>query len=91
MGKRKKKNKLNSNTTPHEVETNPTPPSEPTDAPASVPKSTKVRTTVTLHPETLIQLDLLKIHARQTGEKATYSNILRDAIELLVETKGIKR
>ena len=66
------------------------PSTEPSAEPTSTAKSTKVRTTVTLYPETLAQLDMLKAHARQTGEKATYSDILREAIEGLVEKKSIK-
>lgn len=63
---------------------------EPTTPPQSVPKPAKIRTTVTLYPETLAQLDMLKIHARQQGKKATYSDILREAIEEMIEKKGIR-
>lgn len=87
----KKKTGLGTSAFFQEAETDPTTtPPEPTTSPPPVSKPAKVRTTVTLYPETLAQLDRLKAHARQTGEKATYSDILREAIEVLTEKKGIK-
>ena len=86
----KKKTGLGTNAFFQEAETDhTTTASEPATPPQTVSKSAKVRTTITLYPETLAQLDMLKIHARQNGEKATYSDILREAIEVLTEKKGI--
>ena len=87
----KKKTGLGTNAFFQEAETDHTTTApEPAMPSQTVSKSAKVRTTVTLYPETLAQLDMLKIHARQLGEKATYSDILREAIEGLIEKKGIK-
>ena len=87
----KKKTGLGTNAFFQEAETDHTATApEPATPPQTVSKSAKVRTTVTLYPETLAQLDMLKIHARQLGVKATYSDILREAIEGLIEKKGIK-
>ena len=87
----KKKTGLGTNAFFQEAETDPTTnPPESITPPSPLSKPTKVRTTVTLYPETLAQLDRLKAHTRQTGEKATYSDILREAIEVLIEKKGIK-
>ena len=86
----KKKTGLGTNAFFQEAETdNTTTAPESATPPQTVSKSAKVRTTITLYPETLAQLDMLKIHARQNGEKATYSDILREAIEVLTEKKGI--
>ena len=91
MSNNKKKTGLGTSAFFQETESDPTPTSsESTEKSQPVPKPTKVRTTVTLYPETLAQLDMLKIHARRVGGKATYSDILQEAIELLVERKGIK-
>ena len=87
----KKKTGLGTNAFFQEAETNhATTAPESATPPQTASKPAKVRTTVTLYPETLAQLDMLKIHARQNGEKATYSDILREAIEGLVEKKSIK-
>lgn len=53
-------------------------------------KSEKVRTTVTLYPETLAGMEMLKVQARMEGEKATYSDILNEAIRDLMEKKGVE-
>ena len=49
----------------------------------------KVRTTITLYPDTLATLEMLKIHARRQGNKATFSDILAEAILDLAEKKGL--
>ncbi len=87
----KKKTGLGTNAFFQETESDPTTTlPEPTTPPQTVSKAAKVRTTVTLYPETLAQLDMLKIYARQQGRKATYSDILREAIEEMIEKKGIR-
>lgn len=45
----------------------------------------KVRTTVLLYPETLANMEDLKIRARRRGDKATFSDILEQAIRMLME------
>ena len=50
----------------------------------------KVRTTVTLYRETLAGMEALKIQERKTGNKATFSDILNEAIQGLMDKKGIK-
>jgi len=49
----------------------------------------KVRTTVTLYPETLATLEMLKVHGRRQGVRATYSDILEEAILALAEKKNL--
>ncbi len=50
----------------------------------------KVKTTVNLSAETLALLDALKIQARKQKRKATYSDILDEAIRELAKQKGIE-
>ncbi len=53
-------------------------------------KPKKVRTTVTLYPETLASMETLKVEARrEQGRKVTYSDVLQEAIELLMNHKGL--
>ena len=73
------------NISPGETDT-PPPPASP--APPKSPA--KIRTTVTLYPETMAQLEALKINARRQGTKATFSDILSEAIQDLAAKKGIK-
>ena len=54
-----------------------------------VQKKKKVRTTVTLYPETLATLEMLKVHARRQGKRATFSDILAEAIIDLAQKKGV--
>ena len=49
----------------------------------------KVRTTVTLYPRTLAAMELLKAESRKEGERSTLSDILGDAIDLLLKKKKI--
>lgn len=69
----------------------PTKPAKTTDQkePAE-PKIEKARTTVMLYPATLAALDQLKSELRKSGEKATYSDVLEQAIWALMEKKGLK-
>ena len=53
-------------------------------------KKKKVRTTVTLYPDTLAMLEMLKVHARRQGNKATFSDILAEAITDLAQKKGVR-
>ena len=55
--------------------------------PVKAPK--KVRTTVTLYPRTLAAMELLKAESRKEGERSTLSDILGDAIDLLLKKKKI--
>jgi hypothetical protein len=53
----------------------------------------KVRTTVKLYPDTLALMDMLRAQAkrdRKLGRKATYSDILDEAIRDLADKRGIK-
>lgn len=52
-------------------------------------KVEKVRTTVTLYPHTLAAMELLKAEARKDGVKATFSDVLGDAIDLLMKKKKL--
>lgn len=49
----------------------------------------KVRTTVTLYPHTLAAMELLKMESRKEGERATLSDVLGDAIDLLLKKKKL--
>ena len=53
------------------------------------PKPQKVRTTVTLYPETLAAMELLKVESRKNGQRATYSDVLGEAVHLLMEQRGL--
>ena len=55
--------------------------------PVKVPK--KVRTTVTLYPRTLAAMELLKMESRKEGERATMSDVLGEAIDLLLKKKKL--
>lgn len=58
------------------------------DAAPETPKPEKIRTTVMLSPEAYAGLEQLKSHARRQGQKATYSDLLDEAIrKLMVERK----
>jgi len=54
------------------------------------PQSERVKTTINLPSETLALLDALKINARRSRRKATYSDILDEAIRDLARKRGIK-
>lgn len=56
---------------------------------AEPPKPRKVRTTVTLYPDTLAMMEMLKVEARRQGQRATFSDILEEAILILAERKGV--
>lgn len=49
----------------------------------------KMRTTVMLYPETLANMELLKIQGRKRGKRTTYSDILNEAIQLLMERQEV--
>ncbi len=50
----------------------------------------KYRTSVMLYPETLSDIELLKSESRKQGVKATMSDILNDAVELLAKERQIR-
>jgi len=52
-------------------------------------KPKKVRTTITVYPETLMAMELLKAHGRKTGDKITLSDVFAEAIGELMRKKGI--
>jgi len=63
-----------------------------TDAPALKPtakKPEKVRTTLTLYPETLASMEMLKIEGRKAGERVTLSDVLNEAVTTLMQKKGL--
>jgi hypothetical protein len=63
---------------------------QPSPLPQQPKKPKKVRTTVTLSQETLDSIELLKLEARkESGKKITYSDILQEAIETLMQQKGL--
>jgi hypothetical protein len=63
---------------------------KPEDKQPKKSKSEKVRTTVTLYPETLAGMEMLKVQARLEGEKATFSDILNEAVQDLMDKKGVE-
>jgi hypothetical protein len=71
-----------------EADDSPLPPdSEPPEVESGPEK--KIRTTVTLYPQTLAAMESLKVHARRQGQRATYSDILEEAIQDLARKRGI--
>ena len=64
------------------------------DAPAAAktpeqkPVREKSRTTVILYNDTLEAIELLKAQSRKKGVKASMSDILNDAVELLVQERN---
>lgn len=54
-------------------------------------KPEKYRTTVMLYPDTLSDIELLKAEARKQGVKATMSDILNDAVQLLARERQIRQ
>jgi hypothetical protein len=59
-------------------------------APRKQEQPAKVRTTINLGTDTLALLDALKVHARKNRRKATYSDILDEAIRELAKKKSIQ-
>ncbi len=57
---------------------------------ATSDKSKKLRTTVTLYPDTLAKMENLKVQARRAGVRATYSDILEEAINDLAHKRGVE-
>lgn len=53
-------------------------------------KAAKVRTTVTLYPHTLAAMEQLKVELRKSGDKATLSDVLEQAVLALMDKKGLK-
>lgn len=54
------------------------------------PKSTKVRTTITIYPRTLSAMEQLKMELRKSGDKITLSDVMEEAIWALMEKKGLR-
>ena len=54
------------------------------------PKSTKVRTTITIYPRTLSAMEQLKMELRKSGDKVTLSDVMEEAIWALMEKKGLR-
>jgi hypothetical protein len=63
-------------------------PAQPAQKQAAPPDA-KVKTTINLSAETLALLDALKINARKQKRKATYSDILDEAIRELARMRGV--
>jgi hypothetical protein len=61
--------------------------SEQSPAPVK-PVREKSRTTVILYNDTLEAIELLKAQSRKKGVKASMSDILNDAVELLVQERN---
>lgn len=59
------------------------------EAAPETPKQEKIRTTVMLTPEAYAGLEQLKSHARRQGQKATYSDLLDEAIRKLMVERDI--
>lgn len=54
----------------------------------SKPVRPKLRTTVILYNDTLEAIELLKAQSRKKGVKASMSDILNDAVELLMQERN---
>ena len=54
----------------------------------SKPVRPKIRTTVILYNDTLESIELLKAQSRKQGVKASMSDILNDAVELLMRERN---
>lgn len=52
------------------------------------PVRPKTRTTVILYNDTLEAIELLKAQSRKNGVKASMSDILNDAVELLIQDRN---
>jgi hypothetical protein len=52
-------------------------------------KAEKIRTSVMFYPTTLAAMEMLKIERRRQGDKATYSDILEEAVLDLLAKKGL--
>ena len=63
-------------------------PSAPESTPAAK-KPEKVRTTLTLYPETLASMEILKIEGRKSGQRVTLSDVLNEAVTTLMQKKGL--
>lgn len=61
-------------------------PKQPTE-----PVREKSRTTVMLYNDTLEMIELLKAQSRKQGVKATMSDILNDAVELLAKERSLSQ
>ena len=61
----------------------------PPPPPPPPPKPKKMRTTITMYPETMALLEALKIDAKRNGAKATFSDILKEAIHDLATKREI--
>ncbi len=66
------------------------PPVASETTPAVSEKMDKVRPTITLYPSTLATLELLKVHARRGGKKATYSDIFEEALSDLAAKWNVR-
>lgn len=55
------------------------------------PVREKSRTTVMLYNDTLEMIELLKAQSRKRGVKATMSDILNDAVELLAKERSLSQ
>ena len=53
-------------------------------------KVKKVRTTLSLYPETLAAMELMKFEVRKKGRRnATMSDVVKDAVDELMKIRGI--
>ena len=50
----------------------------------------KVRTTVTLYPETLAAMEQIKTLSRRKGLKESFSDVLEAAIQALAKERGVR-
>jgi len=51
-------------------------------------KADKVRLTVTLYPQTMSALDVLRVELRKGGSRVTYGEVLDEALWALIEKKA---
>ncbi|MCB0078717.1 MAG: hypothetical protein KDD73_15000 [Anaerolineales bacterium] len=63
---------------------------EPTPVPRPKKKKVnKVRTSVTLYPDTLARMEAMKIESLRDGVRVTYSQLISEAINDLADKRGI--
>ena len=63
---------------------------EQREVPPPKAKVAKIRTTITLYPQTLAAMEQLKVELRKSGDKATLSDVLEQAVAALMDKKGLK-
>ncbi len=64
-------------------------PNQATTPNSATPERKKIRRTYALYEETQIALEEMKLAARKQGQQVTLGDLLEEAVQLLIEKKGI--